>query len=122
MLTKSELHSTEDSSVIKMQAVEPHSTDVGKMQDEESKSTSEDSSKDSNGEIVEPEPRKTVQKIPVKTEEKGNNSSQNFVRRHFSRHLRIHGKTERQNKMVQTFITGNFFVNTSNIYPGELVE
>ena len=61
-------------------------------------------------------------RIPVKTDVKGNNSCQNFVRRQFSRHLRIKTKVESQNKMVQTFITGNFFVNTSNIYAGELVE
>ena len=62
MLTKSELHSTTNSSVIKMQAVE-HSTNVGKMQDAESKSTSEDSSKDSNDEIVEPDRGKLRRKF-----------------------------------------------------------
>ena len=63
------------------------------------------------------------QKLPLTLDEKGNNSGQTFAkRRQFSKHLRKHSNTGRQNKMVQTFITGDFFVNTANVYTGDLVE
>lgn len=97
---------------LRMQALEVHQS-----ADEESPPA---------GEIVDTckivDTSKKQQKIPLKADEKGSNFNQNFARRQFSRHLRIRTKAERQNKMVQTFITGNFFVSTSNVYSGELVE
>ena len=75
-----------------------------------------------------PAERECIQAVPngkkavVKRESKGDDSCKNFVKRQFSRHLNLKTKIESKDKMVQTFITGNFFVNTSNIYAGKLVE
>ena len=92
---------------------------VSQMQGLELQPVGDVSTKGTTDESVE---TKNEQKIPMKIEENGNHSSQMLVKRQFSRHLRIHGKTGSHNKMVQTFITGNFFVNTSNVYTGDLVE
>jgi hypothetical protein len=48
--------------------------------------------------------------------------SQNFCRRQLSRHLHVKRKEGKNDKQVQTLISGDFFVNTANVYSGHLVE
>lgn len=48
--------------------------------------------------------------------------NQNFCRRQLSRHLQVKRKEEKVDKQVQTLISGDFFVNTANVYAGRLVE
>ena len=48
--------------------------------------------------------------------------SQNFCRRQLSRHLPVKRKEGKNDKQVQTLISGDFFVNTANVYSGHLVE
>ena len=77
---------------------------------------------ESSSEHVRSIPSVTSASHPVPTGEEDKTGNHQFCRRQLSRHLNMKKKTDSKDKMVQTLISGNFFVNTANVYAGKLVE